>query len=90
MLVDHSALLAVAMRSLPTNVGSAPKSAASKNTNNAGTTKAATSRCGTVSAPNQDAMGIEASTAALTPSTATMTRFRLNRSAGPAGRPNIR
>ena len=44
-----------------------------------------------MSAPNQDAMGIEASTTAFTASTATMTRFRFNRSASaPAGRPNMR
>src|SRR4029079_10116043 len=91
VLVDHRALLATAMRSLPTSVGSAPKSAASKNTNNAGTTNAATSRWGTVSAPNHEAIGIEASTSALPTSRATMTRFRLNRSASaPAGSPNIR
>jgi len=79
------------MRSLPTSVGTAPKFAASKNTNTELTTKPVTITWAAVSRPSAAATGTDARTTALTRSHATISRCRFTRSArAPARSPNSR
>ncbi|SDP88105.1 hypothetical protein SAMN05421507_11874 [Lentzea jiangxiensis] len=77
--------------SLPTSAGSAPKLAASKNTNAVCVANATTTTCGAVSPPASHASGTLSSTAATAKSIATIIARRSSRSASaPASSPNTR
>ena len=71
---------ASAMRSRPTSIGRAPKTAPSKNTPMVGPRNATTRTCGTVTSANRSASGSEATTSVLRTSAVTITFLRFQRS----------
>jgi hypothetical protein len=85
------ALFASAILERPTSTGTAPKFAASKNTNIVGATAATISTCPTESTPKEDATGSDPRATALSRSDTIISRWRFHRSASaPATSPNIR
>jgi hypothetical protein len=86
---DHTTALALAIRSLPTRTGRAPKLAPSKNTAIAGPPKATTIRCGTVRTSSRYATGTDDNSSASETSAMIIWRRRSSRSASaPANSPN--